>query len=49
MAKSSEAPIKSKATTQTQNLMSEIMLVSAYIVERALILEPYEVDSKTNA
>lgn len=25
-----------------------IMLVSAYIVERGLILEPYEVDSKTN-
>ena len=25
-----------------------IMLVSAYIVERSLILEPYEVDSKTN-
>jgi len=24
------------------------MLVSAYIVERGLILEPYEVDSKTN-
>jgi DDE_Tnp_1-associated len=25
-----------------------IMLVSAYIVERGLILEPYEVDAKTN-
>ncbi len=25
-----------------------IMLVSAYIVERGLILEPYQVDSKTN-
>ncbi len=25
-----------------------IMLVSAYIVERGLILEPYEVESKTN-
>ena len=25
-----------------------IMLVSAYLVERGLILEPYEVDSKTN-
>ncbi|MEG4172585.1 hypothetical protein QUA16_24125, partial [Microcoleus sp. S13_C3] len=25
-----------------------IMLVSAYIVERGLILDPYEVDSKTN-
>jgi hypothetical protein len=25
-----------------------IMLLSAYIVERGLILEPYEVDSKTN-
>lgn len=25
-----------------------ILLVSAYIVERGLILEPYEVDSKTN-
>lgn len=25
-----------------------MMLVSAYIVERGLILEPYEVDSKTN-
>jgi len=25
-----------------------IMLVSAYIVERGLILEPYEVNSKTN-
>ena len=25
-----------------------IMLVNAYIVERGLILEPYEVDSKTN-
>lgn len=25
-----------------------IMLVSAYIVERGLILEPFEVDSKTN-
>jgi DDE_Tnp_1-associated len=25
-----------------------IMLVSAYIVERGLILQPYEVDSKTN-
>jgi len=25
-----------------------IMLVTAYIVERGLILEPYEVDSKTN-
>ncbi|WP_293339632.1 hypothetical protein [Microcoleus sp. CAWBG58] len=24
------------------------MLVTAYIVERGLILEPYEVDSKTN-
>ena len=24
------------------------MLVSAYIVERGLILQPYEVDSKTN-
>jgi len=24
------------------------MLVSAYIVERGLILEPYEVDAKTN-
>lgn len=24
------------------------MLVSAYIVERELILEPYEMDSKTN-
>lgn len=27
---------------------SAIMLVSAYIVERGLILELYEVDSKTN-
>ncbi len=26
-----------------------IMLVSAYIVERGLILEPFEVDAKTNA
>mgnify|MGYP000365070922 CR=1 FL=1 len=25
-----------------------IMLVSAYLVERGLILEPYQVDSKTN-
>jgi hypothetical protein len=25
-----------------------IMLVSAYIVERGLILEPFEVDAKTN-
>jgi hypothetical protein len=25
-----------------------IMLVSAYIVERGLILDPYEVESKTN-
>ncbi|MEG5172182.1 hypothetical protein QUB25_08385 [Microcoleus sp. B3-D7] len=25
-----------------------IMLVTAYIVERGLILEPYEVESKTN-
>ena len=25
-----------------------IMLVTAYIVERGLILEPYEVDAKTN-
>lgn len=24
------------------------MLVSAYLVERGLILEPYQVDSKTN-
>jgi hypothetical protein len=24
------------------------MLVSAYLVERGLILEPYEVESKTN-
>ena len=28
--------------------MSAIMLVTAYIVERGLILEPYEVESKTN-
>lgn len=27
-------------------LMSAIMLVSAYIVERGLILDPYEVESK---
>jgi hypothetical protein len=32
----------------TVNSHPAIMLVSAYIVERGLILEPYEVDSKTN-
>jgi len=37
---------------ETDNPNSEshpaIMLVSAYLVERGLILEPYEVDAKTN-
>ena len=37
---------------ETDNPHSEphpaIMLVSAYLVERGLILEPYEVDAKTN-
>lgn len=32
----------------TINSHPAIMLVSAYLVERGLILEPYEVDSKTN-
>jgi hypothetical protein len=36
--------------TDNPNLESHpaIMLVSAYLVERGLILEPYEVDAKTN-
>ena len=34
--------------TQRWTRMSAIMLVTAYIVERGLILEPYEVESKTN-
>ncbi len=37
---------------ETDNPNSEahpaIMLVSAYLVERGLILEPYEVEAKTN-
>ena len=39
-----------KAISDTPSLESHpaIMLVSAYIVERGLILEPYEVNSKTN-
>ncbi|GAB4213218.1 MAG: hypothetical protein OHK0012_08890 [Synechococcales cyanobacterium] len=32
----------------TINSHPAIMLVSAYLVERGLILEPYEVDAKTN-
>ena len=33
---------------ETVNSHPAIMLVSAYIVERGLIMDPYEVPSKTN-
>lgn len=39
-----------EATSDDPEVVSHpaVLLVSAYIVERGLILEPYEVDSKTN-
>ena len=44
--------LKGSYQLENDNLNSDshpaIMLVSAYIVERGLILEPFEVDAKTN-
>jgi hypothetical protein len=45
--------LKGSYQLEDDNLNSDshpaIMLVSAYVVERGLILEPFEVDAKTNA
>jgi hypothetical protein len=48
MAKSYGGRINWKPTILTPRLIPAIMLVSAYLVERGLILEPYQVDRKTN-
>jgi len=46
MVKYCGVPINWKLITRIPH--PAIMLVSAYLVERGLILEPYEVDAKTN-
>lgn len=48
MAKYYVGPMSVKRDDPTVDSHPAIMLVSAYILERGLILEPYEVDSKTN-
>ena len=48
MAKCYGGRMKQRAMIQRWTRKRAIMLVTAYIVERGLILEPYEVESKTN-